>query len=87
MATKCITIMENAYERLMEWKGARDSFTDVILERVPPKPRRSLLELAGVLSDKEADELRDYVRQRRAESRRRIEKTSREIAEALSHDR
>ncbi len=87
MATKCITVTEDAYGRLMAWKSARDSFTDVILEHVPPKPRRSLLELAGILSDKEADDLREHVRQLRAASRKRIERTSREIAEALSHDR
>ena len=57
MATKTISITEEAYERLKTRKAKNESFTDVI-NRVTGK--RSLLELAGILSDEEADEFTEW---------------------------
>lgn len=68
MATKTISITEEAYERLKVKKEKNESFTDVI-NRVTGK--RSLLELAGILSEEEADRLEKHIKERRAASRKR----------------
>lgn len=54
MATKSITITTEAYERLAALKGPKDSFSDVINKNIK---KHSLMELYGVLSDKEGEEL------------------------------
>ncbi|MBI1935857.1 antitoxin VapB family protein [Candidatus Woesearchaeota archaeon] len=71
MATKTISITEEAYERLKAKKENNESFTDVI-NRVIGK--RSLLELAGILSEEEADQLEKHIKERRAASRRRSDR-------------
>lgn len=71
MATKTISITEEAYERLKVEKKENESFTDVI-NRVTG--RRSLLELAGILNDNEADELRKHIKDMRLASRKRMER-------------
>ena len=71
MATKTISITEEAYERLKVEKKENESFTDVI-NRVTG--RRSLLELAGILSKEEGDSLEKHIKERRAASRRRLER-------------
>ena len=38
------------------------------------KNRESILELAGILSDEEADKLRKHIKERRAASRKRMDK-------------
>lgn len=72
MATKCITITVEAYERLASQKKEKESFTDVI-NRITP-PRRSLLELAGILTHKEAEEMKKYIAERRKHTRVAMEK-------------
>ena len=54
MATKTISITEEAYERLKTRKEKNESFTDVI-NRVTGK--RSIMELAGILSKEEGEKL------------------------------
>ena len=71
MATKTISITEEAYERLRTNKMENESFTDVI-NRITNK--RSIMELAGILSNKEADELKENISQIRAASSARMEK-------------
>ena len=71
MATKTISITEEAYERLKMRKEKNESFTDVI-NKVTGK--RSLLELAGILNDDEANELRKHIQKIRAASRERLDK-------------
>jgi len=71
MATKTISITEDAYERLRTNKMENESFTDVI-NRITNK--RSIMELAGILSNKEADELKENISQIRAASSARMEK-------------
>ncbi len=71
MATKTISITEEAYERLKVRKEKNESFTDVI-NRVTGK--RSLLELAGILSEEKADKLEKHIKERRAASRKRADK-------------
>jgi len=71
MATKTISITEEAYERLRIQKGKKESFTDVI-NRITGK--RSLLELAGILSEEEANKLENHIKERRMASRKRVDK-------------
>lgn len=71
MATKTISISEEAYERLRTRKEKNESFTDVI-NRVTGK--RSLLELAGTLRDEEADKLEKHIKERRLASRKRADR-------------
>ncbi|MBI2139871.1 antitoxin VapB family protein [Candidatus Woesearchaeota archaeon] len=65
MATKTITITEEAYERLAMMKDGQESFSRVKVRRFP-KP--SLLALAGVLSKEEGDELERHIQARRSGS-------------------
>ncbi|MBI2661519.1 antitoxin VapB family protein [Candidatus Woesearchaeota archaeon] len=71
MATKTISITVEAYERLKGEKKERESFTEVI-NRITG--RRSLLELAGILSDKEAGELRAHIKEMRLVTKKRMER-------------
>ena len=71
MATKTISITEEAYERLKMQKAPRESFTDVI-NRISGK--RSIMELAGILSNAEAEQMKKHIQDMRARSRKRMEK-------------
>jgi predicted CopG family antitoxin len=72
MGTRNISISDEAYARLSALKGPNESFTDVI-NRVAGK--RSILELAGVLTDLEGDELRRRVDDLRHKSSERMSST------------
>ena len=78
MATKTISISTEAYEKLKRLKEARESFSEVI-NRVAGK--RSLLELAGILSHEEADTLMKTIKEGRGRSRKRSEKITRLMQE------
>lgn len=69
MATKTLTITEEAYERLAAVRQKDESFSEIIMDHFP---KHSLLELAGIFSHKEAKELREYISNRRRESRKRL---------------
>lgn len=55
-------LSEEAYERLAAHKREEETFSEVVLRLAG---KRSLLELAGILSDDEAPSLRDAVAERR----------------------
>ena len=74
MAVKTIT--QDAYSRLASLKGPSESFSDVI-RRVTGK--HSLMELAGMLSKKEADGMRSAIRDMRKDADARMERTAREL--------
>jgi predicted CopG family antitoxin len=57
-----VRLSEEAYERLAARKRADETFSDVVLRLTED---RSLFELAGILSDEEAGELRETVAERR----------------------
>lgn len=61
-----VRLTEDAYRRLKRRKQAGESFSDTV-ERIAGE--RSLLDLAGVLSDEEAQEMRDAIRERDDRSR------------------
>ena len=77
MATKTITITEDAYERLVNLNDKNESFSDVIVKHFP---KHSLLEIAGILTHKEADELRAHISAKRNLSRQKVDT----IAKALT---
>ena len=66
MATKTISITEEAYERLKMRKENNESFTDVI-NKITGK--RNIMELAGILSKEEGKKLEEYIKERRKASR------------------
>jgi predicted CopG family antitoxin len=62
MGTKTIRLYDEAYERLASRKREDESFSDVV-KRVTGE--RSLLDIAGILSDDEAETMRETVAERR----------------------
>lgn len=69
MTTKTITIMEDAYELLKAEKQSNESFSEVIRRNI--KKRKTIWDFVGILSDKEADELQEFVQKsRKTESKR-----------------
>ncbi|MBI5392840.1 antitoxin VapB family protein [Candidatus Woesearchaeota archaeon] len=77
MATKTITITHGAYEKLAAYKESTESFSDVI-NRIMSK--HSLLDLIGVLTNEEANELKKNVADLRKRMRKRVEITARRLA-------
>ncbi len=66
MATKTISITEEAYERLKAKKENNESFTDVINKITG---RRSIMEFAGILSDEDAEKIEEHIKGIRQRSR------------------
>jgi predicted CopG family antitoxin len=60
--SKSIRLSEEAYERLAAHKREDETFSDVVLRLAG---ERSLLELAGVLTDEQAAELESAIEERR----------------------
>ena len=60
--SKSIRLSEDAYERLAAHKREDETFSEVVLRLAG---ERSLLELAGILNDEEADALREAIDERR----------------------
>lgn len=77
MATKCITITVEAYERLAAQKKEKESFSDVITRTISKKG--SLLDFVGLLTPKEAEEMKKHI----AEGRKRTEEHMDKIAEMM----
>ena len=71
--SKSIRLSEEAYERLDAHKREEETFSEVVLRLAG---ERSLLELAGILSDEEADALRDAVDERRDRRAEELEETA-----------
>lgn len=70
MATKTLTITEDAYERLAAHKENNDSFSDVIVKHFP---KHSLLELVGLFTHKEVAQIRKNVQDLRGKPNTRME--------------
>ncbi|MCH7659880.1 MAG: antitoxin VapB family protein [Euryarchaeota archaeon] len=71
-----VRLTEVAYQRLKSRKQAGESFSDTI-ERIASE--RSLLDLAGILSDEEAAEMREAIRESEERSRDRLDKLTEEM--------
>jgi predicted CopG family antitoxin len=76
MGAKNISISDEAYARLAAMKRPNESFTDVV-NRLTGK--RSLLELAGLLSEEEAKDLRARVNGIRSASDDRVKAHARRV--------
>ena len=66
MATKTLTITEEAYRRLAGLKNERDSFSDVIVREIG---KHKLREIYGILSGKAGEELEKSIKERRDKHR------------------
>lgn len=73
VATKTINVTEEAYEALRSHKREGESFTDVVLRLAGDRP---LSEVAGALTDEQADELASTIARGRQRSRARREEPS-----------
>lgn len=76
MGTKNISISDEAYSRLAARKLPKESFTDVI-NRLTQK--RSILELAGVLSEAESKDMTKEIEKLRSRSKKRISHISEKL--------
>jgi len=74
--SKSIRLSEEAYERLAAHKHDDETFSEVVLRLAG---ERSLLEIAGILDDEEAAEVRDAVEERRERRRSGLEETADEM--------
>ena len=79
MGTRNISISDEAYARLAAMKGPDESFTDVINRLAG---RGSILDLVGVLSEKEAADLRSRIQEMRSKSKGRLRETTRKMERA-----
>jgi len=77
--SKSIRLSEEAYERLAAHKREDETFSEVVLRLAG---ERSLLELAGILSDEEAEALRDAVDDRRERRSGELEEVADSMREA-----
>ncbi|QLG61349.1 antitoxin VapB family protein [Halorarum salinum] len=77
--SKSIRLSEEAYDRLAARKREDETFSEVVL-RIAGE--RSLLELAGILDDEEADALADAIDERRARRRNELEGIAERLREA-----
>ena len=79
MPTRTISLDEEAYERLRAHKRESESFSDVA-KRLAGE--RSWSEVAGILTDEEADALEDAVAAGRTRSAGRADRVADELTEA-----
>ena len=76
MATKTISLEEEAYERLVAHTREWESFSDV-LERIAGE--RSWKDVAGILSAEQAEELEESIQGDRERSRERSDGIAEEL--------
>jgi len=76
MATKTISLDEEAYERLKAHKREGESFSEVV-KRIAGE--RSWTEVAGILSDTEAEDLERVIENGRERSRERRDRIDADI--------
>lgn len=83
MATKTISLDEEAYERLNAHKREGESFSDVV-KRLAGE--RSWREVAGILTAEEADDLEAAIDEGRSASRERRERVADAFDDATAGD-
>ena len=77
--SKSIRLSDEAYERLAAHKREDETFSEVVLRLAG---ERSLLDLAGILGDEEADELRDAIAERREDRADELEAVATRLRES-----
>ena len=76
MGNKNISISDEAYMRLYKLKGKEESFTDVINKLTK---RTSILDLEGVLSKRETNELKSAIANLRIDSENRMKEITERV--------
>jgi predicted CopG family antitoxin len=77
--SKSIRLSEEAYERLVAHKRDDETFSEVVLRLAG---ERSLLDIADILGDEEADALREAVEERRDRRGDDLERVADDLREA-----
>ena len=70
--TKVISISDDAYEELSKLKNG-SSFTEIIIELTKEKKKKSIMDFAGILTDKEAELMKKEIKEGRKWKFRRFE--------------
>lgn len=83
MATKTISLDEEAYERLKARKQEGESFSEVV-KRLAGE--RSWQEVTGILDEREADALEAAIEEGRSRSRERGDRLADEFEDAIAGD-
>jgi len=83
MATKTISLDEEAYERLKARKKEGESFSETV-KRLAGE--RSWNEVTGILSENEAADLEAAIEEGRTKSRERSDRLTAEVDEAIDDE-
>ncbi|MBI4439646.1 antitoxin VapB family protein [Candidatus Woesearchaeota archaeon] len=70
MSTKTITVTEESYTILSSSKKTDESFSEVIKRLLTPK--KDIMAYAGFISDDEAEDIKDSIRELRERSIKRL---------------
>ena len=76
--SKSIRLSDEAYERLEAQRREDETFSEVVLRLAG---ERSLSELAGILSDEQADSVEDAIEERRERRRGELEAVANRMRE------
>lgn len=76
MATKTISITEDAYERLAALKKGNESFSEIIGKLTN---KVNILDFFGILNKEEADNLEKSIKNLRANTHKRLTRISKEL--------
>jgi len=82
MAVKTLTIKERVYDELIKIKSENESFSD-LFERLALKEKPDLMKYAGILSKKEAKEVKKSMKEFRDEFNKDAAKREKMLLERL----